>query len=723
MTEAIQQVEATRDRMRVVAREALGLHDHGAPTVPLREGLRSSGVGWYPIVALSALVVVDELQGYAFAVLGPEISSTLGISKGAIAGLATLKILAITLAALPTAAYIQRHGRRGLVSIVNAFAWGGLTLLTGLVNGAWGLAGVLLADGATTGTVRSTHLPLLMDAHPPETRVRVLSVYRGADSVGNVLAPLSVALLTAVLGFTWRGVFLILGGVSLLAACIAVRLRDPGVGRWDSARVREAVTGKEAGTEEIKLGFFEVVRRLLLIPTVGRVLAASAVLGVFLVPLNTFFFFYLGERWGLGPGGRGLFFAVLPFFSMVAFGLFGKRGETLFQRDPAGFVRLTAWFLAGGAALVPIAVYSPWMIGLVVLFGVATALFGLLTVSLAMTMLSIVPAAMRPHAAAMAGIFTAAVGGFGGILLLGGMEQTLGTTGAIGFLIVPGLASAAVLRTAARTVEGDFDRMIDELIEEEELRVLRGSGTHLPLLSCRNIDFSYGRLQVLFGVDFAVDEGEMVALLGTNGAGKSTMLRAISGVGLPTRGTVRIDGADVTYLDAERRVAMGITQIPGGKAVFGPMTVVENMRVYGFSHGRDRAAIDRGIDESFAAFPRLAERSDQLASTLSGGEQQMLALSKAFIVKPRLLLIDELSLGLAPKVVGELLDMVRRINATGTAVVLVEQSVNIALSTVDHAYFMEKGLIRFDGPAADLLGRDDLLRSVFLEGATRGLST
>jgi ABC-type branched-subunit amino acid transport system ATPase component len=152
------------------------------------------------------------------------------------------------------------------------------------------------------------------------------------------------------------------------------------------------------------------------------------------------------------------------------------------------------------------------------------------------------------------------------------------------------------------------------------------------------------------------------------------------------------------------------------------MTVIDNMRVFGFSHGGNRREIDRGIDESFAAFPRLAERREQLASTLSGGEQQMLALSKAFIVQPRLLLIDELSLGLAPKVVGELLEMVRRINATGTAVVLVEQSVNIALSAVDHAYFMEKGEIRFDGRAADLLGRDDLLRSVFLEGASKGLA-
>jgi ABC-type branched-subunit amino acid transport system ATPase component len=253
------------------------------------------------------------------------------------------------------------------------------------------------------------------------------------------------------------------------------------------------------------------------------------------------------------------------------------------------------------------------------------------------------------------------------------------------------------------------------------LRTMVSQGRHLPLLGCRRVDFSYGQLQVLFSVDFTVDDGEMVALLGTNGAGKSTLLRVISGLGLPSAGSVHYRGADITFVGTDRRVALGISQVPGGRAVFGPMTVAENLAVYGYSHGRDRATVARGIDATFEAFPRLAERRGQLASTLSGGEQQMLALGKALILHPRLLLIDELSLGLAPIVVGELLAMVRKINDAGTSVVLVEQSVNIALSLVHHAYFMEKGEIRFDGKSADLLARPDLLRSVFLEGVATAI--
>jgi ABC-type branched-subunit amino acid transport system ATPase component len=393
----------------------------------------------------------------------------------------------------------------------------------------------------------------------------------------------------------------------------------------------------------------------------------------------------------------------------------------MFLEDPRRLVEFGAKLSVVMVVSLALCILSPVFLLMAALFAVTFSTNAILFPMMYMLLLSIVPPKMRAHAAALAGISMSMLGGLGGLLLLGGITRRFGVGVAVASLSAPGLVAALVLLTARDTINGDVDRMIDDLIEDEEIQTIRSQGIRLPMLACRHIDFSYGQVQVLFDVNFAVGEGEMVALLGTNGAGKSTLLRVVSGLGLPTKGRVHYRGADITYLDCERRLGLGIAQIPGGRSVFGSMTAVENLRVSGYTHGKNRSAVERGIEATFEAFPALAARRNQVASTLSGGEQQMLGLGKAFMLKPRLLLIDELSLGLAPVVVSELLGMVRRINAEGTAVVLVEQSVNIALSLVQHAYFMEKGEIRFDGAAGELLGRRDLLRSVFLEGAAKRL--
>ena len=338
---------------------------------------------------------------------------------------------------------------------------------------------------------------------------------------------------------------------------------------------------------------------------------------------------------------------------------------------------------------------------------------------LSLVVLSIVRPRCRPIVAGLAAFFFGFVGGEGGTVLLGSIASRYSAAVAIAVLIVPAAGAALLLPRCARGVNNDIDRVVDEILEDEGVHALAKAGRELPVLACRGIDFFYGQLQVLFDVDITIRDGEMLALLGVNGAGKSTLLKVISGIGIPRSGSVRFDGTDVTFLDAERRVLMGITQIPGGRAVFDRMSVAENLRTWGYTLGRDKRRLEVAIDECLEAFPSLARRRDQRASTLSGGEQQMLGLSKAFILKPRLLLIDELSLGLAPIVVSQLLEMVREINSAGTGVVLVEQSVSVALSVAHHAYFMEKGEIRFDGPSEELMARDDLLRAVFL-GAAAG---
>jgi ABC-type branched-subunit amino acid transport system ATPase component len=238
-----------------------------------------------------------------------------------------------------------------------------------------------------------------------------------------------------------------------------------------------------------------------------------------------------------------------------------------------------------------------------------------------------------------------------------------------------------------------------------------------PVLRVEGLYASYGAVQVLRSVDLAVERGEIVALLGTNGAGKSTILRCISGVMRPDAGRVFIDDEEITGMAPEDTVRRGICQVPGGRGLLPSLTIEENLRMGAYPIRKDKARVKAGFEKVYAAFPRLAERRTQLAGTLSGGEAQMLAIGRAFMTTPKLMMIDELSLGLAPLIVRDLVDRVREINDEGVSMILVEQSANLALTITDHSFFIEKGQVRFDGSSAELLQRDDLLRSVFLASA------
>ncbi|MFN8051185.1 MAG: ATP-binding cassette domain-containing protein [Acidimicrobiales bacterium] len=240
-------------------------------------------------------------------------------------------------------------------------------------------------------------------------------------------------------------------------------------------------------------------------------------------------------------------------------------------------------------------------------------------------------------------------------------------------------------------------------------------------ISARDVCVSYGSLQVLFGVDLEVRRGEMVALLGTNGAGKSTLLKAMCGL-TPASGAVRSRRPDGTIATlsgrrADRIVRDGVALMPGGKSIFPTLTVAEHLRLATWTFRHDHARIDADLADVASVFPSLNGLMGRMAGDLSGGEQQQLALAQTLMLRPEVLMIDELSLGLAPSVVASLLEIVRRLHDGGMTIVLVEQSVNIALHLAERAVFMEKGAVRFEGPTRDLLDRPDILRAVFLDGA------
>ena len=234
------------------------------------------------------------------------------------------------------------------------------------------------------------------------------------------------------------------------------------------------------------------------------------------------------------------------------------------------------------------------------------------------------------------------------------------------------------------------------------------------MLTVEDINVYYGAIHAIKGISLDVPDGEIVALIGSNGAGKSTTLRTISGLMKPKTGKILYEGKDITGVPAHKIVGMGLCQVPEGRHVFANMTVLENLELGAYLR-KDKDGIAKDMKDVFEKFPRLLERKDQLSGTLSGGEQQMLAMGRALMSRPKLLLLDEPSMGLAPLLVKEIFNIIKEINASGTTVLLVEQNANMALSIADKAYVLETGRITLSGTAQELAS-SEAVRKAYLGG-------
>jgi ABC-type branched-subunit amino acid transport system ATPase component len=321
---------------------------------------------------------------------------------------------------------------------------------------------------------------------------------------------------------------------------------------------------------------------------------------------------------------------------------------------------------------------------------------------------------MRAQAFAIVGMYIFLMGGLLGGLLGGAFSDSWGQRTALTIIVPPAAVLGGLLIVhGGRHTKSDISLGVIELLEEQQERQRMAydpAGT--AVVHVHNLDVSYGGLQVLFEVDVEVHRGETLALLGTNGAGKSTLLRAISGMVAPDRGVIRLNGRTITLVAPELRASMGIVQIPGDDAVFGSMTVQENLDIWSrpITDPDQRRAVFVRVRRVFTV---LDERRAETARALSGGQQQLLALSRALLYRPEILLIDEPSRGLAPAVVQDVLGVLRRLKADGVTMIIVEQSIDAALAVADRAVYLERGRVSFDGPAHALLERDDLLRPVF----------
>lgn len=234
------------------------------------------------------------------------------------------------------------------------------------------------------------------------------------------------------------------------------------------------------------------------------------------------------------------------------------------------------------------------------------------------------------------------------------------------------------------------------------------------MLELSNVNVYYGGIHALKDISIKIEEGEIVTLIGANGAGKSTTLKAISGMEKPKSGEIKLNGEQINSLSAPDIVRLGISHVPEGRRVFSKMSVMENLEMGAYTRN-DKEDIKKDFDKVFSLFPRLLERKEQMAGTLSGGEQQMLAIGRALMSRPKLLLLDEPSMGLAPIIVKEIFSIVRNINKEGTTVLLVEQNANMALNTADRAYIIRNGEIEMEGNAKKMV-TDERVKKAYLEG-------
>ena len=627
--------------------------------------------------------------------------------------------------AVPLALWADR-GSRKTVAAVALLIFAVFGSLMALSPNVWAFAFLYIAASIGSGVNNTVHNSYLSDAYPTEARGRVFSWHNLSDPLSQTVGILIFGYVVTV-AHSWRyGLLVALVGIPMGFALFT--LREPEKGANESSHILKA-SGMDLHSQQEKaprvlLG--SAMTRLLRIRSLYYELVAVAILGFVGTGSALFGNLFFFDKFHLDTAGRSEIYAIIGLAAFLGLPLAYVIGDRYFRRAPQRPLIIAGFCISAYGVLYVSSLYVPKLWMAVTLQTLANAAVSPLAICIFMTLAATAPPEMRTICFAMFGVYSLVFGGFAGSVIVGAISDAIGGLHGIVVsltIIAPVcLVGGFLLILGSRSVKRDITLVIEDVIERYTEGKRRQEGGEIPALQVHNLDFYYGTNQVLFDVNLEVEQGEMVALLGTNGAGKSTLLRAVSGLSHPHRGVVRIFGMNCTYLEPEQIIDQGVALLVGGKMTFPGLSVRDNLRIGGHTMRRDRAKSAAALREAMEVFPELADRIEQPAGTLSGGEQQMLALARVMMTRPRLLLIDELALGLAPMTVDRLMGMVRRINEEGATVILVEQSVNRAMSLAQRCFFMERGEIRFDGPTAELMQRDDLLRPVFLGTASTGLS-
>ena len=683
--------------------------------ISLKKGLAMGG-GAATFVVLAILNSLDELQHAAIAVLAPDIRDTFGVSDGTITFIASSSGAFVVLGAIPMGWAADRMRRIPIIGWAS-IVFAAMVTLSGMAVNAFSFFWARFGVGIAKANTIPVHSSTIADTYPIGIRGRIGAIDKGMGRLIAVISPILVGGIAAIANGPgevdgWRWAYYLLGIPVAMAAIAAFFLKEPQRGRWE----KEDVLG-ESFTEDdpLPVSLDAAFSRLMRIRTVKSVVVGFSALGFGLFTAPVLENLWLEDEFGLESFERGAWATAAGIFTVLSLVYVGPKFDRLWRENPTRTLHMIGALIGFSAVFKPIQWAMP-TVPLFIAFSIPTLV--MLSTAFAMVgpvMQAIVPYRLRGSGTALITLYIFFIGGTGGGLISFMFADAWGPRVTTLVLTIPSAVIGGwIMYRSARHVRKDLSLNVQELFDEQdEQRRTAGDG-EVPALQLNNIDFSYGPVQVLFDVAFEVRKGETLALLGTNGAGKSTILRVISGLGIPQRGVVRLGGRTVTYTSPQLRSRLGIQQLPGGKGVFPDMTVHQNLVMGAYIHRSDGDDVARRITSVLELFPDLERRQDQRAGSMSGGQQQMLALARVLLHEPEVLLIDELSLGLAPTVVHDLLELVERLQERGQTIILVEQSLNVALSIADRAIFLEKGQVRFEGSAQELLERDDMARAVFL---------
>ena len=683
--------------------------------ITLKKGLAMGG-GAATFVVLMILNSLDELQTAAIAVLAPDIRDTFGVSDGTITFIASSSGAFVVLGAIPMGWAADRMRRVPIIGWASII-FAAMVTLSGMAVNAFSFFWARFGVGIAKANTIPVHSSMIADTYPIGIRGRIGAIDKGTGRLVAVISPILVGGIAAIANGPgevdgWRWTYYILGIPVAIAAIAAFFLKEPQRGRWE----KEDVLG-ESFTEDdpLPVSMDAAFSRLMRIKTVKSVVVGFSALGFGLFTAPVLENLWLEDKFGLESFERGAWATAAGLFTVLSLVYVGPKFDRLWRENPTRTLHMIGALIGFSAVFKPIQWAMP-TVPLFIAFSIPTLV--MLNTAFAMVspvMQAIVPYRLRGSGTALITLYIFFIGGTGGGLISFMFADSWGPRVTTLVLTIPSaILGGLIMYRGAKHVRHDLSLNVQELFDEQDEQRRTSGDDEIPALQLNNIDFSYGPVQVLFDVAFEVKKGETLALLGTNGAGKSTILRVISGLGIPERGVVRLGGRTVTYTSPQLRSRLGIQQLPGGKGVFPDMTVRQNLVMGAYIHRRDSVDVERRIASVLELFPDLERRQGQRANSMSGGQQQMLALARVLLHEPEILLIDELSLGLAPTVVQDLLELIERLQERGQTIILVEQSLNVALSIADRAIFLEKGQIRFEGSAQELLERDDLARAVFL---------